>query len=676
MKKALLLLAAIALLLTLQASADEVYAHGGAYRGPAGEVPPGQRDPKDPQPPPENPATPTPGLGGGTGTPPPSGPPSGGDGGDTPDAPPPPPSAPDGPGGNNGPGGIATPGGKKRAAPKQMSFENWLFWWAYNKDEILNLKARLKARESKIATGSSRHFLGKGKGGTGTQSTTPQMIKSLIVPALESVISNEDIHPDIRGGALIGLARAEPTKKYLDKFFKISEKDSGEDKVVQESAIIALGILQIKEPDIRDHLIKLVEDRDYPMRGRCFAMLALGLLQDNSDEVFKALEGRLDGTEVHLDVPVCALLSIGLIGDEKKVPQLVEWLEAGKIGREKLGDLEKAWVVAALGKIGHEDALKPVSKLLREKGRYTKRSAAIALGQIAPQLADEAEQLKYAKMLAQFHKSEGDLTAKNYALTALGRIGGHANASEKVRDSVKTYLKMQFKEVNKTTERPFVALSMGLLGFDQPDAAPKPKALKEELANIIRPALQARKGDKTALGALAISLGMLKDQGSVELLMEILGDRGMDKKLRGASAMALGLIGDNAANPVILKALKEREDRDLRVDTAVAAGLLGSAEAVDELVKVLNDKKASQFVLGSVALALGQIGDSRAIEPMTMILEPDKTNGTYPDLTRALVAVALGQLSDRRDVRVLYRMSKDINYRASVPALDEILTIL
>jgi len=79
---------------------------------------------------------------------------------------------------------------------------------------------------------------------------------------------------------------------------------------------------------------------------------------------------------------------------------------------------------------------------------------------------------------------------------------------------------------------------------------------------------------------------------------------------------------------------------------------------------------------GSVALAIGQIGDSRAIDAMVAILEPEKTNGTYPDLTRALVAVALGQLSDRRDYRVLYRLSKDINYRASVPALDEILTIL
>lgn len=108
----------------------------------------------------------------------------------------------------------------------------------------------------------------------------------------------------------------------------------------------------------------------------------------------------------------------------------------------------------------------------------------------------------------------------------------------------------------------------------------------------------------------------------------------------------------------------------------MAAGLLGDSSAVEKLVEILNDPKASQFVLGSVALALGQIGDRRAFEPLLKILEPEKANGVYPDLTRALVVVALGQISDRNDYRVLYNLSKDVNYRASVSALDEILTIM
>jgi HEAT repeat protein len=208
--------------------------------------------------------------------------------------------------------------------------------------------------------------------------------------------------------------------------------------------------------------------------------------------------------------------------------------------------------------------------------------------------------------------------------------------------------------------------------------AAKPREMKYRIAKLIRDDLAKLKGDKIAHGASAIALGMIgdSDKQTVALLTKYLKDRGMEKKLRGACAVSLGLIGDNAAKEAIIAALKEREDRELRVDTAVAAGLLSDPEAVKVLVDVVNDRKASQFVLGSVALALGQIGDSRAIEPLIRILEPDKTNGTYPDLTRALVAVALGQLANRRDIRVLYRLSKDINYRASVSALDEALTIL
>jgi len=672
MRLAMLFLAAFALGLLIPSSVNEASAHGGSYRGPVGEVPPGQRDPKDPQPPPENPTTPDPRPDGGPESPPPDNPSPGPDG-DAPDSPPPPPGdpvRPDVPGLN---GGARTP---RRQAPRNvMSFTNWLFWWAYNKDEILGLKARLKAREDRIASGGADIFLGRGRGRSIRPGATPEMIRTRIVPALEQIVANRDVHEDIRGGALIALARAEPTKKHLGLFFRSAAPDGGEHYLVKESAIIALGILQNKDPEVREFLIGLIEDRNYPMRSRCFAMLALGLLKDNHPDVFKALEARLDGSEVHLDVPVCALLAIGLIGDEKKVPQLTEWLESGRIGRAKLSDIQKAWVVAALGKIGHPDALKPIQKTLRGKDRYTRRSAAIALGQIAPQ-ADREEQIHVAKVLMRFHANERDLTAKNYAMISLGRIGGSPHASPEIRESVKACLKKSFRDANRTTERPFVALAMGLLGFDTGEGVHKPQALKEDLAAVLRADLSAMKGDKIALGAQAVALGMLGDRKSVKLLTGILTDRGTERKLRGAAAIALGLIGDRSANAAVLATLRERQDRTLRIDTAVAAGLLGDSEAVDELVKVLLHRRSSQFVLGSVALALGQVGDHRAIDPMVMILESDAVDGSYPDLTRALVAVALGQLSDRRDLRVLSRLSRDINYRASVPSLDEILTIL
>jgi HEAT repeat protein len=553
-----------------------------------------------------------------------------------------------------------------------MSFENWLFWWAYNKDRILNVKAAVKRNEAKIATNSSPQFFGGSSGDSQKERPTVTAIREQIVPALEEVVKNKAIHADIRGGALIALARAAPGLEYVPTYFEVAKHKSGEDKVVQESAIIALGILQMKNAEIRDFLIELVDNKEYPMRGRCFAMIALGLLQDNDPAVYEALEKRLDGSEVHQDIPVCALLSLGLIGDSKQIPDLVEWVKTGRIGNNKLKDLERAWVVSAIGKTKDPQALDTVAKVLRQKGRFAKRSAAIALGQMTPQAEPKAQQ-EYALQLMKFHSKESDLTAKNFALISLGRIAADENVTEKDRAAIINYLKREaYNNGNKVSERPFAVLAMGLIGLSKATSAED----KYELGELVKDGLTPLKGDKVALGAYAISLGMIGHKPAVPLLIKILNDRGLEKKLRGSAAMALGLIGDTKASKAILSALKEREDRDLRVQTAVAAGLLGESDAVTTLVQILDDPKASQFVLGSVALALGQIGDKTAVGPLLKILEPEKANGTYPDLTRALVAVALGQLSDRRDIRVLANISEDINYRASVPALEEILTIL
>lgn len=670
MKKALLLVAALALTWSYQANVNVVDAHGGAYRGPAGEVPPGGRDPKDPSPPPEPPSTP--GDPSGPTTPPDNGPTTPpDDGGGAPDGPPPPtpPMAPPGLGGG--------PVSGKRAAPKQMSFDNWLFWWNYNKDDILNLKARVKRNEKKIGTDSAPYFLGGASAGSAPTSPTEQEIANKVVPALLQVVSNPDIHPDIRGGSLIALARtAKPGggQEYLKIFFEIAKASSKEDKVVKESAIIALGILQLTEnEEVRDFLLQIVDDKDYDARGRSFAMFSLGLLKANTPEVFAALERRLDGREANPDLPVSALLTIGLIGDTSRVPILVDWLKSGRIGQERLNDQTRAWVISALGKIGDPSALPEISKALKDRGRYAKNAASIALGQLVPQI-EAKEQLSAVRALVQFHKNESDLSAKNFTLIALGRIAGAKSAPDDVREQAVAYLLNAFMEANKATERPFAALALGLAGFDPEND--KPSEMKYKIAETIRRELKEMKGDKVALGALAISLGMIGDRDSVDLLVSILQDRGIEKKLRGSAAMALGLIGDSRAKEAILSALAERQDRDLRVDTAVAAGLIGDQSAVDILVSVLDDIRASQFELGSVALALGQIGDKRAIPPLLRVLEADKTNGKFPDLTRALVSVALGQLSNRRDIRVLARISKDINYRSSTPTLDEMLSIL
>src|SRR5580765_6761880 len=110
--------AALVLVAGAPGLASVAFAHGGSYRGPAGEVPPDAREPSDPPPEPE---------GGGPSTPggdQPSGPATGG-----PDA-----------------GGPSAGGGSSGGAMKKMQripasaaprFEDWTLWWQFAWDDVV-----------------------------------------------------------------------------------------------------------------------------------------------------------------------------------------------------------------------------------------------------------------------------------------------------------------------------------------------------------------------------------------------------------------------------------------------------------------------------------------------------------------------------------------------------------
>lgn len=71
-------------------------------------------------------------------------------------------------------------------------------------------------------------------------------------------------------------------------------------------------------------------------------------------------------------------------------------------------------------------------------------------------------------------------------------------------------------------------------------------------------------------------------------------------------------------------------------------------------------------------IALARVGDERALPKLVTMLR-DKNE---KDLTRALACAGLGIVGDMEWVPSLSRISKDINYRASVDAINEVLSIL
>ena len=680
-----LALSAISMLLAIPVAGKSAFAHGGQYRGPAGEVPPDSRQPEDPPPPESGGGTPTPpDGGGGTPTPPDGG--GGGtptppDGGGTP--------SPDGGGGGTVPqppqgggGGTKTPG--KMPAKKGPSYESWLFWWNYNKDEIINLKKNLRSGFANSSSGIG--VMGGTDGAENAsefQNVTAKKIEQVVVPLLEQYARDTKCNFDIQASGVIGLAKV-GRKDAIPLLMEIGRNGQGQyHNVVEETACLALGIMQDRSPQVRQYLLERASDQTAKARTRSFAMFALGLLGEPDAasgayaDAFQALKSIAARTnEASRDVTCSAFVAIGLLGDRAAVPELLQWLNEEKVGQNKLPDLQLSFVAAALGKIGQPGLSGPASRevvdalreQLKKKNRMTRYSSVIALGQVAPQ-ADEKIQKECVSMLTDVIKSDGKATSDsqtvNFALASLGRIAGAASAPQSVRDQAIKTIGNSFQD-GKTQTKSFAALALGVAGMNMNPA------VKGPLAEEIRNHLVKASGDVDTRGAYVVALGLLKDIQSAKILQDLLQQQGLDSQLRGISALALGLMGDKGAIEPIRKVLKEKSDQKLRVDAAVALGLLQDTEAVKTLIEILQEPKSSQFVLGSVAQALGQIGDDRAVDPLATILKDEQ----YPDLTRALAAVALGQIGDKTDVPVLARLSKDVNYRAYFNSIGEVLTIL
>jgi HEAT repeat protein len=684
MKKLLLALVMLAV------AASTGYAHGGSYRGPAGEIPPGLRKPEDPPPPPDDgTSTPPPEEDGGQITPPdvrrgpgPGGmpPESGPDGG-------PKPVRPIGPGGDGGGNGPTT-GPGKRPAPAGPTYDSWEFWWGYNKDDILNLKARLKSAEQISYTNDGSLGLGEYFGGSkgSVQAPTQLAIQGKIIPALERALADLDLNFDIRAGAVIALAKVGSTQDGFAgpigaRLIEIMNNKRGKQHFsVEESGALALGLLQNKDAEILSALCdKALDDRSNGnRRTRSFALLALGLLQVNKadagyERVVDTLRTIIKNESKDNNLPVCALTAMGLSGDPAHLESLLAMVKTRKaFNSVKLNDLLRSYAISAMGKILQAnpglvtkecvDTLK--SAMTTSRGANAVRSAVIAYGQIGSKSLDRKLAVSMVQTLEYIVK-KGENQAANFGLISLGKLAASIS-DDRIRGRIFDTLRVAMKK-GSYTSRPFAALALGLMG-----RAAGSTGDRDAIREAVRFEFNEYRGDPRNRGGFAIALGMLEDRKAVAPLIKVLEDRSAEKRLRGSCAVALGMIRDRIALKSIRKALTEKTSRDLRVDTAVAAGLIGDSSTVTTLIDILEDPRASLFIQGSVSLALGRIGDRRAIDPLVEMVEDDQVQ----DLNRALAAVALGLLGDRNDLAVMTRLSKDVNYRASINAMSEVLTIL
>ncbi|MHC4136246.1 MAG: HEAT repeat domain-containing protein [Planctomycetota bacterium] len=642
--------------------AATAWGHGGTFRGPNGAVPPGLReasDPEPPPPPPSDPGTPAPPV-----TPPGQPPGPGPDTGGKHDGPP------------SGGGGTApTPPtgrpGSNRPVTKPVGFDSWRFWWAYNSDDILNLKSHIYAG-GPVSTSWHAFATGRDRENRiNARRPTQREVEAAVIPALKRCVNRPRDHEDIHGGALIALGKLSAARDiplFKDAIWNRYRNPKGTHVEfgyqATESAVLALGILPDldagRKDVVRRILLEAIEDEELRTRERTWAAVCLGLQRDPGalPRLMQLLERRYADD----NVPAGILAGIGLIGDDSVRTEIEEIFLTRRVGGREITARVQAFAAYALLKIGHPESLPHLLKVLRSRraGREARRSAAIAVGVVGAKAPDAQKDEAVHALLRYVRRSGGDPSGEHFALIALSQIG-----TDRALDGL-----LDVARDGKYGQRPFAALGLATHVYYRGDAmdAELRRRIVERLIRLSR-----KYKDADTKAAFMLARGLVKDQTAVGELIEIVAQRGADPVLRGYGCVALGLIGDARSDvkDVIKLALRERKSTDLRRNAATGLGLLRDADAVRFLVREL-EKAKSFAVQGQLILAIGTIGDHQAIAPLIRILD----DRSQPAATRAMAAVGLGMIGDARELPALSRLSKNYNYRASVPDLDELLYIM
>jgi HEAT repeat protein len=656
------------------------FGHGGTYRGPGDTVPPG-------------------GGGGSGGHGPATGPGGSGPGGGDPTTPG---YGPPTPGGGPGQPGAGAP----QTSGPDDDLTAWSFWWEFNKEPYLDIKAAI--HDAGTYTGSDSYFLGNPANAKDRLRPTEEQVREQVVPALLKALATET-NNDILTGCMIALAKigdekSESGESRLEEAIKPHLKDGNQE--IAETAAVALGILA--NDSSVDTLVALLRDSaqgralvgagEVKLRTRAFAAYGLSLIgartphESTRSAIISHIVGVLESdTSSTRDVKVACVIALGLVPLEQARPAVAP--EAGKTPAPETcreGQLEyllsyfadakehhylvRAHVPAALGRLLNglppedyaaykqriaELLLAGFDKRSKEPVEVV-QSCVLALGQIGDNDADALDQSIRTALIAASDEASGQ-QARNFSLIALAQVGGRIGAGAAPKqDEVSKHL-VATMEHGTNALQPWAGLAIGVYGralLDQDLPAPS------QAMAALRAKLAQAKTD-LAIPPYAIGAGLLKDAEAVDDLLEKLGkDR---DTTRGYVAVALGLIGvQKAVEPVSFVVKESKHRPELLKQAAIGLGLLGDKQAVPDLIEMLADTDTIS-TQAALASALGSIGDSRSIDPLVAMLENHELSAG----ARGFAAVALGIVADKEARPWNSKISVGLNYRASTETLTD-----
>jgi HEAT repeat protein len=561
-----------------------------------------------------------------------------------------------------------------------------------------------------VVTGSDAYWLGRGQHPDQTDGLDfdAGITRAEILPTLLALLETQR-NKDLLASCLISVAKigedarvrgSNQVRSTILPFLGYGNRQ------VAEAAILALGILGSDEA--APSLAQLLEDTaagralcrqdSVNERARAFAAYSLGLIGQRTqrEDVRRFVVNRLcamfdHGRRATHDVQVACLLGAGLVplaSDSTWIATKGQRLLAGQCHEAQvawmlrlLSDRSQSFLVRAhvptsLARLTQglpgDSVLKAnvVRAVLAQIGpgaraeREVEQSCVLALGQLADADEDPLDR-EVRERLLDIGKQVVDQQARAFALISLGQIGGHpgAGAGDALAGSneIRSHLAKQLTG-GKNFLQPWAALGIGVM---ERALADQGQMSSEAMVSSVRSSLKSARSP-TLVGALSISLGLMRDVGGVQTLLATL-DRHRHVETRAFAMLALGMIGARESIAPIQGVLEESEFQPFLVHNASRGlALMRDLDLVPNLIEML-ETSSSHASRVSVAFALGSVGDRRAVGALSsMALDMAR-----PELTRGMAAEALGEVAHKDDLPWNTSLSVNANYRAATMTLSD-----
>jgi HEAT repeat protein len=341
------------------------------------------------------------------------------------------------------------------------------------------------------------------------------------------------------------------------------------------------------------------------------------------------------------DLTIAAIYALGATRTISAVPRLFDLAET------HANSVMRGAAVTAIGHIGDRSVLGRLLLMVRENSAEVRRSAIIAVGEIAT--ADDPASVD---VLARAAKDESDHSARRFAIMALGRIGGRA-AIESLSAVV---------DKSDDADAAFAALAIGIAGSRTKDCD------REALGVRVHLGMKRAKSCET-IGAWAVACGLLHRTDAIVDIVGIMESKAHGH-LRLDCAHALGLMGEKKVLAKLVERVRFDDDIEVRYGALQAIMMLGDRSTV-AVIDGLIESTGGSVPVGSATLrGHGLLEKSATIVALGRVLRD--TSGT-PASLRLAAAMALGRLGDRDDVSPLRRLGRAENYTLQSNALGKIL---